>query len=163
MDSSPHLTRRHLVLGAGAGAGAVILTACSGGSAGGSGYGAGAGASSGSASGAGSAGSGTASAGGGAVLAALADIPVGTGVVTKDAAGARIVVARPTAGTAAAFSAICTHMGCTVTAAGKQLDCPCHGSQYNAATGAVLRGPAPKPLRAVAVHVVDGKVVSGAA
>jgi Rieske Fe-S protein len=84
-------------------------------------------------------------------------------VVTKDAAGAPIVVARPTAGTAAAFSAICTHMGCTVTAAGKQLDCPCHGSQYNAATGAVLRGPAPKPLRAVAVHVVDGKVVSGAA
>ena len=110
MDSSPHLTRRHLVLGAGAGAGAVILTACSGGSAGGSGSGAGAGASSGSASGAGSAGSGTASAGG-AVLAALADIPVGTGVVTKDAAGARIVVARPTAGTAAAFSAICTHLG----------------------------------------------------
>jgi cytochrome b6-f complex iron-sulfur subunit len=162
VDSSPHLTRRHLVLGAGAGAGAVALAACSGGSTGSSGYGAGAGASSGSASGAGSAGSGTA-AGGGAVLAALADIPVGTGVVTKDAAGAPIVVARPTAGTAAAFSAICTHLGCTVTAAGKQLDCPCHGSQYNAATGAVLRGPAPKPLLAVAVHVVDGKVVSGAA
>src|SRR5450759_4905321 len=137
VDSSPHFTRRHLVLGAGAGAGAVALAACSGGPTGGSGYGAGAGASSGSASGAGSAGS-PRSAGGGAVPAALADIPVGTGVVTKNAAGAPIVVARPTAGTAAAFSAICTHLGCTVASAGKQLDCPCHGSQYNAAPETTL-------------------------
>jgi cytochrome b6-f complex iron-sulfur subunit len=77
--------------------------------------------------------------------------------------GAPIVVAQPTAGTAVAFSAICTHMACQVAPAGKRLDCPCHGSQYDATTGAVLRGPATKPLPAVPVRVENGKVVAGSA
>jgi cytochrome b6-f complex iron-sulfur subunit len=97
------------------------------------------------------------------VLATLADIPVGTAIAAKDPSGQPIVVARPTAGTAVAFSAICTHMGCTVAPAGAQLACPCHGSRYNASTGAVLQGPAPKPLASVPVHVEEGKVVGGSA
>ena len=60
-----------------------------------------------------------------------------------------------------AHSAICTHQGCTVNAAGKQLNCPCHGSQYDAFTGAVLRGPAPKPLAEVAVRVSGDQIVRG--
>jgi Rieske Fe-S protein len=50
------------------------------------------------------------------------------------------IVARPTANTAVAFSAKCTHMGCTVQPAGSELHCPCHGSKYNALTGAVIQG-----------------------
>ena len=99
----------------------------------------------------------------GAVLAALSDVPVGSAVAAKDAGAAPVIVAQPTSGTAVAFSAVCTHMGCQVAPAGKQLNCPCHGSQYDAATGKVLRGPATKPLPAVEVHVADGKVVTGPA
>lgn len=100
---------------------------------------------------------------GAASLATLAAIPVGSAVAAKDAAGKPIVVAQPAAGRAAAFSAICTHMGCTVAPAGKELRCPCHGSVFDAATGTVVHGPAPAPLAAVPVHVRDGKVFAGTA
>jgi len=100
---------------------------------------------------------------GAAALATLAAIPVGSAVAAKDAAGKPIVVAQPAAGRAAAFSAICTHLGCTVAPAGKELHCPCHGSVFDAATGTVVHGPAPAPLAAVPVHVRDGKVFAGTA
>jgi Rieske Fe-S protein len=52
-------------------------------------------------------------------------------------------------------------MSCTVQPKGTLLQCPCHGSQYNPTTGAVLRGPAPRGLAPVPVHVADGEVVTG--
>lgn len=97
----------------------------------------------------------------GGVITQLSAVPVGSAVVAKDASGAPIVVSQPTAGTVVAFSAICTHMGCTVAPAGARFACPCHGSMYDAATGAVLKGPAPQPLAKVAVHVDGGNVVAG--
>jgi cytochrome b6-f complex iron-sulfur subunit len=132
-------TRRTIVV-AGLAAGTSVLVACSGGS------------------GTSAGGSGT-----GGSLVPLAQVPVGGAVAAKDASGAPVVVAQPTSGNAVAFSAICTHMGCQVAPAGKQLNCPCHGSQYDALTGAVLKGPATKPLPAVAVHVENGQVVAGSA
>ena len=96
-----------------------------------------------------------------APLAQLADIPVGSAVAAT-MGGKAIVVAQPTAGTAVAFSAICTHKGCTVAPAGAKLNCPCHGSVYDAMTGKVLSGPAPAPLASVPVTVKDGAVVAGA-
>ncbi len=59
-----------------------------------------------------------------------------------------------------AFSALCTHKGCTVAVKAAELDCPCHGSKYNALTGAVINGPAPKPLPPVSVTVSGGNVVA---
>jgi cytochrome b6-f complex iron-sulfur subunit len=97
----------------------------------------------------------------GGVITPLSAVPVGSAVVAKDASGAPIVVSQPKAGTVVAFSAICTHMGCTVAPAGARFACPCHGSMYDAATGAVLKGPAPQPLAKVAVHVDGGNVVAG--
>ena len=44
-------------------------------------------------------------------------------------------------------SAICTHEGCQVESSGGGLACPCHGSGFNASTGAVTQGPAGSPLR----------------
>ena len=155
----PDLSRRQLVVAAGAGAGTLAVAACS--AASNSSSGADAGGSSGASSGGSSGGS--AAGGSGQVLATLADIPVGSAVAAKDPSGKPIVVAQPVAGKAVAFSAICTHMGCTVAPAGPQLACPCHGSRYNASTGQVLQGPAPKPLASVPVHVEDGKVVAGSA
>ena len=71
----------------------------------------------------------------------------------------KLVVARVDDTTAATVSAICTHMGCTVgyTAATKVLDCPCHNSEF-ALTGAVLLGPAPRPLKSYPT-TFDGRLV----
>jgi cytochrome b6-f complex iron-sulfur subunit len=96
-------------------------------------------------------------------LAKVADIPVGSAVAATGPDGAALIVAQPTAGTVVAFSARCTHMGCTVAPAGKKLNCPCHGSVYDAASGKVLNGPAPRPLKKVDVHVAAGEVLPGSA
>lgn len=87
-----------------------------------------------------------------AVIVKLADVPVG-GAVSATLGGKKIVVSQPTKGKVAAFSAICTHMGCTVAPQGSKLDCPCHGSVYDAFTGKNLSGPAPSPLPAVPVKL----------
>lgn len=58
-----------------------------------------------------------------------------------------------------AVSAVCTHLGCTVNRAGEDYDCPCHGSQFNAA-GFVLKGPARLPLERLALSLsAEGLVV----
>lgn len=57
-----------------------------------------------------------------------------------------------------AFSAYCTHHGCAVTKEKDELDCPCHGSRFDASSGEVLRGPAQAPLPAVKVTVSGGTV-----
>jgi Rieske Fe-S protein len=109
----------------------------------------------GGASSTGGTGSGTAS------LAKVDAIPVGGAILVKDAAGKPVILSQPTAGTVVAMTAICTHMGCTVAPAGAQLVCPCHGSVYKSADGSNVSGPAPKPLAAVTVHVVNGEVLAG--
>ena len=45
-------------------------------------------------------------------------------------------------------SAVCSHLGCTVAhfQSDQRFHCPCHGSVFGA-DGAVLHGPAPKPLQ----------------
>jgi len=104
-----------------------------------------------------SAASATAAAAGGsaAVVAKLADVPVG-GAVVQSFAGAKFVVAQPTAGTVVSFSAVCTHQGCEVAPKDKTVVCPCHGSAFDAFTGAVLNGPASSPLKAGPKLAVSG-------
>ncbi len=63
------------------------------------------------------------------------------------------VIIRDTNGQLTAMSAVCTHAGCEVTYQSGQLYCPCHGSVFNARTGAVERGPASQPL--AIKHVVE--------
>lgn len=105
----------------------------------------------------GSAGSAVQSSPGGP-LVALADVPVGGAVVVTTAGGDKIVVAQPEAGQVVAFSAICTHQGCAVAPEGDRLNCPCHGSVFEAFTGAVVNGPADEPLPAFPVKL-DGDAV----
>jgi rieske iron-sulfur protein len=62
-----------------------------------------------------------------------------------------------------AYSAICTHLGCTVswernqqTPAASLTECLCHNSIFDPARGAkVLGGPAPIPLAQIGVKVAD--------
>jgi Rieske Fe-S protein len=97
----------------------------------------------------------------GTPLVALADVPVGQAKAAKAPDGTDVIVARPSESAAAAFSAVCTHQGCTVAPKGADLICPCHGSVFNALTGEVKQGPANKPLPSVPVKVENGKVVTG--
>lgn len=91
-------------------------------------------------------------------LAAVADIPAGGALVVQDGPGGRpVVLARPRGDEVVAFSAVCTHQGCTVQADQEALRCPCHGSTYDL-TGANTGGPAPSPLPPVQVTVSDGQV-----
>ena len=84
-------------------------------------------------------------------LATLAQIPVGGGVILSKQS---IVLTRSADGSVHAFSAVCTHQGCTVDkVSGGAIRCPCHGSTFDAASGAVTGGPAPKALPKIAVTV----------
>jgi cytochrome b6-f complex iron-sulfur subunit len=57
-----------------------------------------------------------------------------------------------------ALSALCPHLGCVVTPRGSGFRCPCHGSTFDA-HGAVLQGPAPRPLSWLRVGVApDGQI-----
>ncbi|KND39905.1 Rieske (2Fe-2S) protein [Streptomyces acidiscabies] len=84
-------------------------------------------------------------------LAKTSDIPVGGGKIFKDQ---KVVVTQPVKGEFKAFSAVCTHQGCTVaTVADGTIDCPCHKSMYSITDGAVKGGPAPRPLPAKEITV----------
>lgn len=93
-------------------------------------------------------------------VAALADIPVG-GSIDATIGGEPVLLAQPTEGEVVAYSAICTHQGCVVAAAGSKFECPCHGSIFDAATGDVEVGPALEPLASVAVTVDGDRVIAG--
>jgi cytochrome b6-f complex iron-sulfur subunit len=59
-----------------------------------------------------------------------------------------IVVAHLDQNTFVALDAICTHQNCTVSynALNLTMDCPCHGSTYEARDGSRISGPALLPL-----------------
>jgi Rieske Fe-S protein len=92
-------------------------------------------------------------------LVDLADVPVGGAVSATGRDGGPVIVAQPRRGHAVAFSAVCTHRGCTVAPAEDELECPCHGSTYDLTTGENTGGPAPSPLEQIQVKVVDGVVM----
>lgn len=76
-------------------------------------------------------------------LARTTDIPVGGGQVFP---AEQVVVTQPAPADFRAFSAICTHQGCTVgDVQGGTINCPCHGSKFST-DGSVVNGPATTPL-----------------
>ncbi|GGR78097.1 hypothetical protein GCM10010269_16640 [Streptomyces humidus] len=95
-------------------------------------------------------------AGAGQELAKTADIPVGGGRIFADR---KVVVTQPAKGDFKAFSAICTHLGCTVgSVADGIIHCPCHGSEFRITDGSVAGGPAPRPLPAEKITVERGSI-----
>jgi Rieske Fe-S protein len=89
-------------------------------------------------------------------LAAATEIPVGGGMVLSKA---NLVVTQPVAGEFKAFSSVCPHVGCVLDkVANGTIDCPCHGSTFRIADGAVVTGPATQPLTPVAITVANGVI-----
>jgi Rieske Fe-S protein len=94
--------------------------------------------------------------GAGAALAKTSEIPVGGGKIFQSE---KVVVTQPTAGQFKAFTAVCTHQGCTVASvSGGTINCACHGSKYSVADGSVKNGPAPSPLAAKKITVTGDDI-----
>ena len=72
-----------------------------------------------------------------------------------DVAGTKVTVANAN-GHLYGFDNTCTHAGCSLAQGklqGTTVTCPCHGSQFDVTSGAVLRGPAQRPVRSRSVQV----------
>jgi len=72
-----------------------------------------------------------------------------------DVAGTKVNVASA-GGRLHAFDDTCTHTGCSLAMGdldGTTVTCACHGSQFDVTSGAVLRGPAQRPVRSRLVQV----------
>ena len=91
-----------------------------------------------------------------AVLAAVADVPEGGGIIAGD-----YVITQPTAGTFKAFSKVCTHQGCDVSKVdGGVIICPCHNSEFSIQNGTPQSGPARQKLPETKVKVDGDNVVA---
>ena len=100
--------------------------------------------------------SGGASSGNGTVVVPSSSVPVGGGYIDKSN---NVVVTQPQAGVFKAFTAVCTHQGCTVGGvADNRIVCPCHGSVFSAQDGSVINGPAASPLAAMTAKVNGANV-----
>ena len=124
---------------------------------------------------------------GSGVLASLASVlypifkfllPPGTGELDADAIAARAgelapnsskifrygqrpgILVRLSDGSYRAFSAVCTHLNCTVQYRARERDiwCACHNGVYNLQGGNVS-GPPPRPLEQFEVHVRGQEIV----
>jgi arsenite oxidase small subunit len=95
---------------------------------------------------------------GGPAIASTSEVAPGSALKFKDSGNPAFLV-HLDSGDFVAYSAICTHQGCTVAYQGGQLACPCHGSVFDPANGgAVVTGPATTPLPEIPVKVQGGEV-----
>ncbi|MEV5975173.1 Rieske (2Fe-2S) protein [Streptomyces sp. NPDC051921] len=94
-----------------------------------------------------------------APLAMTGDIPVGGGKVLADKG---LVITQPKAGEFKAFSARCTHQGCSVSrVADGVIVCPCHQSHFDFSDGSVKQGPAKEPLEPTPIEVTGQAIRLG--
>lgn len=92
-------------------------------------------------------------------LASTSEVPVGGCFVVS---AAQVVLTQPSEGDFKAFSATCTHQGCTVSPSSDGvIPCRCHGSEFSLEDGSVLQGPATSPLSSVNISV-EGDTITRA-
>ena len=73
-------------------------------------------------------------------ILSLENLKAGQGIVLEDR---KIAAYKDNKGELHTYSAVCTHLGCTVTwnNSEKSFDCPCHGSRFSV-SGKLINGPA---------------------
>jgi thiosulfate dehydrogenase [quinone] large subunit len=90
-------------------------------------------------------------------------VPVGGAAqFTDPTTGGPGLVIQTTKGQFVAYDAVCPHAGCTVgySPAAHLIVCPCHGSEFDPNTGAVVSPPAPHGLTPIRVaESADGELV----
>ena len=103
----------------------------------------------------------TSAAGKGTKIVKLASLKVGAARNFVASNGAPAILFRTKTGVFA-YSAICTHQGCTVaySAASKTMKCPCHQAEFDPNKSArVVNGPAVNPLGKIKVAVKGAWVI----
>jgi len=90
--------------------------------------------------------------------AKVGDVPPNAAKIFKFGSAPAILI-NTQEGNLLAFSAVCTHLTCTVTyeADTGTLYCPCHNGRFDL-SGSVISGPPPRPLEAYDVEVVDDDI-----
>jgi len=90
----------------------------------------------------------------GTAIGPASSVPVGGSASFSDpSTGDPSLVIQHTADQFVAFDAICPHAGCTVAyqSGANIIACPCHGSEFDPKTGAVVLGPAASGLTPIKV------------
>jgi Rieske Fe-S protein len=87
------------------------------------------------------------------------DVKPNTGQIFKFGSRPGILIRTP-AGELRAFSAVCTHLNCTVQYRGdiSHIWCACHNGHYDL-NGKNIEGPPPRPLEAFVVNTRGNQVV----
>lgn len=88
------------------------------------------------------------------------DLPLASALMFKFGASPAMLI-HGADGSWVAFSAVCTHLGCTVKFEPElnRIHCSCHGGVYDPHTGKNVSGPPPKPLKAYKVNVGTTNIV----
>jgi Rieske Fe-S protein len=99
----------------------------------------------------------------GQAIVKKADLAPGSALAFTDAAtGKPGLLVHLKNGAFVAYSAECTHQGCTVSYRAKgegYLACPCHGSVFDPVSGGeVVSGPAREPLPRLSIEVREGRI-----
>lgn len=87
-------------------------------------------------------------------VAKTGDVEAGE-LAAFDVSGRKVAIANVD-GTLYAFDDVCTHRQCSLAEGeleGTTVTCPCHGSQFDVRTGAVLTPPATVPVKSYPVRV----------
>ncbi|MBI4198934.1 MAG: non-heme iron oxygenase ferredoxin subunit [Chloroflexi bacterium] len=95
-------------------------------------------------------------------VARVGDVPPGQMKLVE--VGGEPVVLANVDGQVYAFSDECTHQACPLSEGDLKSDvveCGCHGSQFNVRTGAVVSGPARRPVKSYAVRVQQQDIFVG--
>jgi nitrite reductase/ring-hydroxylating ferredoxin subunit len=95
-------------------------------------------------------------------VAALADVPVGSGVLVDMPGNGQLLLVQPAAGQLRAFNPVCPHAGSVVNPpAGGAITCPTHNSKFDPATGQPRSGPSRTGLTEVPVKISGTDVLIG--
>jgi len=91
--------------------------------------------------------------------AKVSELKPNTGILFKFGSRPGILIATPN-GEYRAFTAVCTHLDCTVqyNQEEKLIWCACHNGRYDL-TGKNISGPPPRPLEAFTVNVRGDEIV----
>lgn len=93
------------------------------------------------------------------IVGKVFEVPLNSSKIFKF--GSRpVIVIHHADNTFKAFTATCTHLGCTVQymPEAKDIYCACHGGHYDAQTGKNIAGPPPKPLTELKVSIINDEI-----
>jgi 3-phenylpropionate/trans-cinnamate dioxygenase ferredoxin subunit len=90
---------------------------------------------------------------------------IGDGEAKAFEVGGQLIAVARSDGRLFAFSDICTHRQCNLSAGGDiggtVITCECHGSEFDMGTGEVVEGPAEEPIATFEVREQDGELQVG--